>query len=71
MNKIQEYTNKLKKAEGIIEFENEPAYIRRNIQLDEKKFSSEGSVSRFGVSKDENGEGKLRGGNSFLHDNVD
>lgn len=71
MSKIQEYTNKLKKAEGIIEFENEPAYIRRNVQLDEKKFSSEDSVSRFGVSKDENGEGRLRGGNSFLHDNVD
>lgn len=71
MSKIQEYTNKLKKAEGIIEFENEPAYIRRNIQLDDKKYSSEDSVSRFGVSKDENGEGRLRGGNSFLHDNVD
>jgi len=71
MDKIQEYTSKLKKAEGIIEFENEPAYIRRNIQLDEKKFSSEGSVSRFGVSKDENGESRLKGGNSFLHDNVD
>lgn len=71
MSKIQEYTNKLKKAEGIIEFENEPAYVRRNIQLDEKKYSSEDSVSRFGVSKDENGEGRLRGGNSFLHDNVD
>lgn len=71
MTKIQEYTAKLKKAEGIIEFENEPAYIRRNIQLDEKRFSSEESVSRFGVSKDENGESRLKGGNSFLHDNVD
>jgi cell division protein FtsZ len=71
MNKIQEYTAKLKKAEGLMEFENEPAYVRKNIQLDEKKFSSEDSVSRFGVTKDENGESKLRGGNSFLHDNVD
>lgn len=71
MNKIQEYTAKLKKAEGLMEFENEPAYVRKNIQLDEKKFSSEESVSRFGVTKDENGESKLRGGNSFLHDNVD
>jgi len=71
MTKIQEYTAKLKKAEGIIEFENEPAYIRRNVQLDEKRYSSEESVSRFGVSKDENGESRLKGGNSFLHDNVD
>ncbi len=71
MSKIHEYTAKLKKADGIIEFENEPAYVRRNIQLDEKKFSSEENVSRFGVSKDENGESRLKGGNSFLHDNVD
>ena len=71
MNKIHEYTAKLKKADGIIEFENEPAYVRRNIQLDEKKFSSDENVSRFGISKDENGESRLKGGNSFLHDNVD
>lgn len=71
MSKIHEYTAKLKKADGIIEFENEPAYVRRNIQLDDKKYSSEESVSRFGVSKDENGESRLKGGNSFLHDNVD
>ena len=70
MTKIQEYTAKLKKADGIIEFENEPAFVRRNIQLDDKKFSSDDSVSRFGVSTDENGNSKLRG-NSFLHDNVD
>lgn len=71
MSKIHEYTAKLKKADGIIEFENEPAYVRRNIQLDDKKYSTEESVSRFGVSKDENGESRLKGGNSFLHDNVD
>lgn len=71
MSKIHEYTAKLKKADGIIEFENEPAYVRRNIQLDDKKYSTEESVSRFGVSTDENGESRLKGGNSFLHDNVD
>lgn len=70
MVKIQEYTAKLKKADGIIEFENEPAFVRRNIQLEEKKYSSEESVSRFGLAKDEDGETRLRG-NSFLHDNVD
>ena len=67
--KIQEYTTKLKKAEGIAEFENEPAYIRRNINLDNSKPSSEESYSRFGVSSDENGT-TLRS-NNFLHDNVD
>lgn len=69
MSKIQEYTTKLKKAEGISEFENEPAYIRRNIQLDNSTKSKEESFSRFGLSEDENGT-SLRN-NNFLHDNVD
>ena len=61
---------KLKKADGIHEFENEPAYVRRNIQLDESTPSSEDQSSRFSVSNDENGS-SLSGNNSFLHDNVD
>ena len=68
--RIQEYTAKLKKADGISEFEKEPAYVRQNIQLDNTKYSSESRVSRFGLTKDENGT-VLRGNNSFLHDNVD
>jgi cell division protein FtsZ len=70
LSRIQEYTMKLKKADGIHEFENEPAYVRRNIQLDESTPSSEDQSSRFSVSNDENGT-SLSGNNSFLHDNVD
>lgn len=67
--RIQEYTNKLKKADGIHEFEKEPAYVRRKIQLDESTPSNE-DASRFSVSK--NGEDtSLNSNNSFLHDNVD
>jgi len=69
MSKIQEHTMKLKKAEGIAEFENEPAYVRRNIQLDNAPKSTEERVSRFGLTEDENGT-SLRN-NNFLHDNVD
>ncbi|MEY4604977.1 MAG: hypothetical protein RIT43_2269 [Bacteroidota bacterium] len=69
MSKIQDYTSILKKAEGITEFENEPAYVRRNIQLDNSPKSSEERVSRFGLTEDENGT-SLRN-NNFLHDNVD
>lgn len=68
--RIQEYTAKLKKADGIAEFEKEPAYVRQNIQLDNAKYSTENRVSRFGLTNDENGT-TLRGNNSFLHDNVD
>lgn len=68
--RIQQYTQKLKKADGIQEFENEPAYVRRNVQLDESVPSKEDNASRFSVSKDDNGT-TLNGNNSFLHDNVD
>lgn len=68
--KIMEYTNKLKNAEGIGDFENEPAYVRRNISLTQSIPSSEESVSRFGLSEEEDGKSGLRS-NNFLHDNVD
>lgn len=69
-SKIMEYTNKLKNAEGIADFENEPAYVRRNISLNQSIPSSEESVSRFGLSEEEDGKSGLRS-NNFLHDNVD
>jgi cell division protein FtsZ len=68
--KIQEYTAKLKKAEGIAEFENEPAFVRRNINLNQSTPSTEESYSRFGLSSDSEGRAGLRN-NNFLHDNVD
>jgi cell division protein FtsZ len=69
MSRIHDLTLKLKKSEGISEFENEPAYVRRNIQLDNSKPSTEESFSRFGLAEEDN-KGVLRN-NNFLHDNVD
>ncbi len=70
VNRIKEYTAKLKMADGITAFENEPAYVRRNIQLSEESSPVEKQVSKFGLSDDSDGTTRLRG-NSFLHDNVD
>ena len=70
MERLHAYTQKLKKADGLTQLEKEPAFERRNIQLDHSKPSVENSVSRYGVSG--NGENiSLRSTNSFLHDNVD
>lgn len=69
VNRIQEHTSKLKRAEGISDFEKEPAFKRRSIELDNSKPSEE-KPSRFGLSEDEDGGSDL-GDNSFLHDNVD
>ena len=67
--KILQYTQKLKMPDGIAQFENEPAFVRRNIQMNLDTPSNENPISRFGLSDDDSGSG-LRN-NNFLHDNVD
>jgi cell division protein FtsZ len=66
---------KLRLPGRISDLENEPAYKRRNVILDEIQHSSESTASRFSVNEevDENGERRieLRDDNPFLHDNVD
>ncbi len=55
---------------NIDEFENEPAYKRMNIEINEVSAAIDNQRSRTSVDFDENGI-KLRTNNSFLHDNVD
>ena len=71
VSRIQEFTSKLQKPDGLLEFENEPAFVRRNIHLQQQAPSTQENISRFGVSSDANGQPTLRNGNNFLHDNVD
>ncbi len=72
MERIQAYTSKLKSSTGISDLEKEPAYKRKNIQIDDLPHSSEESMSKFTLSGDSDGEaGGLKDNNSFLHDNVD
>jgi len=70
VSKIQEYTSKLKKADGINEFEKEPAFVRRNIKLNTSPPSSQENFSRFGLADDGTGKFSINN-NNFLHDNVD
>ncbi len=70
VSRIQEFTSKLKKPDGLLEFENEPAFVRRNIQLQQQDPSLQEPISRFGIGKDAEGNSTLRS-NNFLHDNVD
>ena len=73
--RIQELSMKLRTPFGLSELENEPAYIRRKIKLEDTPHSSESEVSRFTLSEEEGQDGKTSGSiksnNSFLHDNVD
>ena len=66
---------KLRLPGRIADLENEPAFKRRNVSLEDVSHSSESSTSRFSINEevDENGERRieLRNDNPFLHDNVD
>ncbi len=67
--RLRNVTVKLNNPKNIVELENEPAYLRRNVRLDAIPHSSDTSDrSKWTISDDEDPE--LRG-NSFLHDNVD
>jgi len=68
--KIQEITAKIQNSENLSEYETQPAYLRRNVEIRDEKPSEEQRISRFGLSDGANGESGL-GNNSFLHDNVD
>ena len=60
---------KLSNPKVVNELENQPAYLRRNIQLDNTTPSDQPERSRWTIGDDE--ERPLRRNNSFLHDNVD
>lgn len=61
---------KLRSASGLQEIENEPAYKRKQMALENTPHSSESQVSRFTLTKDDD-QTDIRPNNSFLHDNVD
>jgi cell division protein FtsZ len=66
---------KLKTPSGLSDLEDEPAYLRRKIQLEDTPHSADSNISRFTLFEEEGHDGKpraqLREDNSFLHKNVD
>lgn len=50
---------------------NIPAYLRQNIVVEDKNFSTSSDKSSFTINKTKNGTQQLRENNSYLHDNVD
>ena len=63
--------NNANSNESIDELENEPAYVRKNIKIDDSKPSGESRMSKYNLSEDEENNSKLREDNAYLHDNVD
>ena len=73
--KLREANLKLRTPSGLSDLEREPAYKRKNVQLNEGPHSQDTNVSRYTLNEevDEHGERKveLRRNNPYLHDNVD
>lgn len=72
--RIREFTIKLKTPNGLSELENEPAYARKKIALENSAHSSDSNISRFSLNEsvDDSGNRKVElRENPFLHDNVD
>jgi cell division protein FtsZ len=74
-NRLKDMSLKFNNSSSLQELENEPAYLRRNKQLEEVTPSNESSVSKYTVSNNVsfNGENRpeIKRNNPFLHDTVD
>ena len=73
--RMRELATRLRTTNGLAELEREPAYKRKNIQLNDATHSTDSNVSRYTLNEevDEAGERRLelRRNNPYLHDNVD
>ncbi len=71
INKLKTLSINLRTAEKVSELEKQPAYLRKNYQLDESSPSSDSVISRFTLGEDSKNQPIIKSDNSFLHDNVD
>lgn len=71
LSQLNNLSAKLKNPSNISDLEDEPAYIRRKVKLDNVEHSSENNVSRYTLGDDGENNPEIRSNNSFLHDNVD
>ncbi len=67
--RLQNLSIKLNNPEVLNELENQPAYLRKGVKLDNVEHSSQSTVSKWSISDED--EPEIRDNNSFLHDNVD
>jgi cell division protein FtsZ len=79
LKKVKRMQNMIKKEglsnktvkDNIDTFEDVPAYIRRNMSLNESGKASESKLSKFTLTSDEEEGPVLRENNAYLNDNVD
>lgn len=68
---IREVKFKSNTPSEVADMEKVPAYIRRNVTLDQIPPSKENNISRFTLSQDKDNRPEIKGNNPYLHDRVD
>jgi cell division protein FtsZ len=71
MERIKEYGMKLRTPSGLSELEKEPAYKRKNLELEDVPHSSESNMSRYTLNDSESEGVTLSKNNPYLDKNVD
>ena len=70
-DRLKNISMKLRTPSGLTSLEDEPAYKRDNVELEETPHSSESEVSKYTLSEGEDNKTEIKPNNPFLHDNVD
>ena len=71
IEKLRQLSHHFHKESDIEALEKVPAYLRKNIELNESKPSEEKKISRFSLYENDDKKVEIKTNNSFLHDNVD
>ena len=69
--RLREISIKLRTPSGLTKLEEEPAFKRNNVDLDDVSHSSADDVSHYTLTDSEDDKIILKDNNSYLHDNVD
>ena len=71
IQKLKALNYRMANNTNLADMEKVPAYVRKEVKLDNIPHSSEPHVSRYTLSAEEEKKPELRQNNSYLHDNVD
>ncbi|PLX14539.1 MAG: cell division protein FtsZ [Marinilabiliales bacterium] len=71
INRLKSMSMSFRNPGKISELENQPAYMRKNVELKDPEYSSQSDVSRHTLGEDSKSNTVIKSDNSFLHDNVD
>jgi cell division protein FtsZ len=70
-DRLRDISIKLRTPSGLTRLEDEPAFKRNNINLEDTMHSSEDNVSHYTLTDSDNDKLILKDNNPYLHDNVD